>query len=248
MRLIQTRSTLIPLPLDHRPGRSRDVSVIRPSHPLEEAARSQGDILLFPEEMHQSPLKRLVVLIPEGSLDDDALVSRVWRLASAFFLPVLFLGLSPDPDHLSFQRRQLAILTAKVTYGGVKAGSSVFVGINWQQAVKESLLPGDVLVCNSKFQVPYRIFGHALLGESLSKKFSLPVYMLEGLDAGLSPARFAKLKGIFVLLLSLATILAFAGFQIWIDQKDASWLSTLVICFSVVIEMFAILKVNEWIG
>jgi hypothetical protein len=248
MRLIQTRPTLIPLRPILRSKSPPDISGIRPTHPMEEAARSLGDTIFVPELVPFAPVKRLVVLIPGCNLDEDALVSKVWKLASAFFLPVLFLGLASDPDHLAFLRRRLAILTARTNYGVLKTGSCVFVGTKWEQAVEENIQPGDLLVCIAELQVSQRVFWHGSQGEALSRRFAVPIYKLQGLEADLPRFQLEKLKGFLALFLTLATIIAFGTFQVWIDEREASGFATAIICLSAILEIITILKVNEWIG
>ena len=130
----------------------------------------------------------------------------------------------------------------------LKTGSCVFVGTKWEQAVEENIQPGDLLVCIAELQVSQRVFWDGSQGEALSRRFGVPIYKLQGLEADLPRFQLEKLKGFLALFLTLATIIAFGTFQVWIDEREASGFATAIICLSAILEIITILKVNEWIG
>jgi hypothetical protein len=193
-------------------------------------------------------MRRLVVLVPDGSLDENALAHKIWRLASISSLQVLFLGLSSDEENAPYFRRRLALLAAAINQGEVRARANVVVGEDWNRAVKNVLHSGDLLVCFARHMIPYRAIGRRNIGEVLAASFDVPVYLLGGLQVGRSPTQFQLVRSILAWSLSIAVLLAFGVLQIWISQNSNPSLSIMLICLSIVAEGITLFKLIEWIG
>jgi len=247
MKILPTRPISIPA-ANQIPGTAMDISRLLPGFPTQEAAEFREDVFIAPQRFPLSPTRRLVVLIPEGDLDENALAHRIWRLASISSLQVLFLGLSPDEESAAYVRRRLALFAAAIHQGEVSARANVVVGEDWNRAVKKVLHSGDLLVCIARHMVPYRAIGRRKIGETLAVAFDVPVYLLGGLQVGHSPAQFQLVRSIVAWSVSIAILLAFAGLQIWISQNSRPELSTIILCFSIIAEGIILYKAIEWIG
>lgn len=204
------------------------------------------DHLIAPERIPITPTRRLVVILPDGALDEKELANRIWKLASTSGLNVLFLALSPSQGDVAYMRRRLADMAAMMKYGHVGASAKIFIAGDWTQVIAEILHAGDLLVCMAKHQVSHRVLGHRLLGELLSASFNVPVYMLEGFSIGQSRRRQKLFREVLTWLLFFTIIVAFAGIQFRIDQEYLRPLSTILLCISVIFEMALVLLINEW--
>ena len=247
MKTLATRSISISA-ANQFPGAAMDISRLLPGFPTQEAAEFREDVFITPQRFPLNPTRRLVVLVPDGNLDENALAHKIWRLASISSLQVLFLGLSPDEESASYIRRRLALLAAAIHQGEVSARSSVVIGEDWNRAVKKVLHSGDLLVCIARHMVPYRAIGRRKMGEALAVAFDVPIYLLGGLQVGRSPAQFQLVRSIVAWSLSIAILLAFAGLQIWISQNARPELSTILLCLSIIVEGITLYKTIEWIG
>jgi hypothetical protein len=225
-----------------------DISRLLPGFPTQEAAEFREDGFITPQRFPLNPTRRLVVLVPDGSLDDNALTHKIWRLASISSLQVLFLGLSPDDENAPYVRRRLALLAANIHQGEISARTSVVVGENWSYAVKKVLHNGDMLVCIARHMIPYRAFSSRNIGEVLAASHDVPVYLLGGLQIGRSPTQFQLVRSILAWSVSIAILLAFGGLQIWISQNAHPDLSTILLCLSIIAEGILLFKFIEWIG
>jgi hypothetical protein len=248
MKILTARPISIPSVANQVPGTAMDITRILPGFPFHEAAEFSEDVFIAPQRFPLGPTRRLVVLIPESDLDENALAHRIWNLASLTGLQVLFLGLSPDEESAPFIRRRLALLASAIHQGEVRARSSVVVGVNWSRAVKKVLHLGDLVVCIEGHKVPRRGFGRWRLGEALSADFDVPVYLLAGLQIGRSPVQLQSVRSLIAWSLSIIVLLTFGGFQVWISQNDNSTLSVWLICLTIVAEGIALFKLIEWIG
>jgi hypothetical protein len=226
----------------------KDISVFLPGYYEEKSHDTAGDYLIAPDRPPLEPTRRLVVLIPEGDVDEGMLARKVARLAAAAALQLLFLGLSPDHESLPYLRRRLARLATLTAQGQGRASSNVIIGENWYQAANEVLRAGDLLVCFARHQVSFRIFGRRRLGELLSTSLSVPVLLLDGLHVGPSPYQWKWIQESFAWFVSIVLMGAFAGIQMWIERVSVTPSSTILLCLSVLIECLLIFKVNEWIG
>ena len=225
-----------------------DISRLLPGFPTQEAAEFRDDGFITPHRFPLNPMRRLVVLVPDGSLDENALAHKIWRLASISSLQVLFLGLSSDEESAPYFRRRLALLAAAINQGEVRARANVVVGEDWNRVVKKVLHSGDLLVCIARHMIPYRAIGRRNIGEVLAASFDVPVYLLGGLQVGRSPTQFQLVRSILAWSLSIAVLLAFGGLQIWISQNANPSLSIMLICLSIVTEGITLFKLIEWIG
>jgi hypothetical protein len=190
----------------------------------------------------------LVVVIPEGNLDESALARRIWQLASSSRLQVLLLGLSSDDECASAVRRRLALLSAILRQGQVSTSTTSMVGKNWHLAVKAVLRSGDLVVSIARHMVAYHAIHRRSLGEALSAAFDIPVYMLGGLQVGRSPARMESIRSMAAWGLSIAILLAFTGLQIWISQNIDPRLSPILLGLSIIAEGITLLKSIDIIG
>lgn len=250
MKLIANRPAITQNPARQRAGAPLDISAVIPGYSAAaaEAAEFQADTFIAPSHAPLRSTRRIVVLVPDGSLDEIALARRVWQLASSASLNVLFLGLSPDLERAAPVRRRLALLASAVQQDDVNARMSVVVGSNWRQAVGDLLQAGDLLVCLAGHNVPYYGIGRRKLGDSLAATFQAPVYLLGGIPIGNSPAFRQRVQTLGAWSLSIVILVAFAGLQIWLSQNINPRLSPILISLSIIVEGITLFKAIEWMG
>jgi hypothetical protein len=224
------------------------LSILLPGYSMQEGSVARGDALMAPDHYPLRPTRRLVVLVPDGGLDETALARRVWRLASSSALKVLFLGLSSDPECVAPIRRRLALLAVAVDQGEVSARVSVAVGSDWLQAVEDVLHDGDLLICIAGHRVPYHVIGRRKLGDALASAFRAPVYELGGLQISQSQVSMPWLRTLVAWSISIAILVAFAGLQIWISRNASSRLSPILLCLTIIAEGIILLRTIERIG
>lgn len=225
---------------------NQDITVFLPGFHQGGHGAHADDRLIIPDRIPVTPTRRLVVIMPDGELDDKALVRRIWELASTSGLNVLYLALSPGQNEAAYVRRHLADVASMTNYGPVGASTKIMVAGNWRQAVAEILHAGDLLVCVAKHRVAYRVLRRKMLGEVLSASFNVPVYLLGGLLIGPSRRRQKLVREVLAWLLFFAVIAGFSGSQIWIDQGYTKPLSTILLSISVVFELLLVFFINEW--
>jgi hypothetical protein len=248
MKIVANHPFTWPIAADQPPGSAVDLSRILPGYPSQETEEFRSDIFIAPPRLPLSPIRRLVVLMPEGSMDENALAQKIWRLASISSVQVVFLGLSPDHECAPSIRRRLALLAAAMNQGALRARGNVYVVQNWKSAVQKVLRSGDLLVCLDNHTIPYLVIGRKKLGESMASTFGVPVYMLAGFPVGHSPTFVHRLQMVGVWSLSIAIMVGFTGLQIWLSKYIDSRLSPILLGLSIIAEGITLLITIECIG
>lgn len=207
----------------------------------------EADTLLLPERLPPVPARRLIVLVPAGEIDEHALARRVWQLATSSGISVLYLALSPKIDQASYQSRRLVSLAALTTYPHVWVDTNMHTGKHWSQVLRHTLQPGDLLVCLAEDRAP----GHLrrqTLARRLAADLGVTVYQLG--DLPVKPAANSPIwmRDAFAWVASIALIASFFWFQIEIDRSLAGAQSTLLLVLSILVEIYALWRINTWIG
>jgi len=196
---------------------------------------------------HYAPARRLVVLVPAEEIAVSHLARRVWQLAACSRLRVLYLALSPKDQWVGSQHRRLAELAALTNDKSVQARGKVSEKMDWRQAVENVLEPGDLLVCLAGHQINKRINRSVGLGGLLADALHLPIYLLG--DVPLAEKRSnPRIKEILGWIISIALMAGFFVLQLNIQRTVLKPLATLFLCLSIVLEIYLLAKVNEWIG
>jgi hypothetical protein len=245
----------IPIPSGHSrvfqddpPDQAAQIQVVVPGYARLPAHVIDEDILLVKEQSSLNPTRRLVVLIPPGEFDETALARRVWQLAASSSFSVLYLALSPDATQSAYQRRRLAGLAAVTSDQNVRAHSSVSAEKNWRKVLEQILTPGDLLVCLAGHFVTKRLFWHRSLGEELVETLDVPVYLFGRFKIGSIPQQRQTIREVLAWVAFILLLAIFFRVQVSIDRTIARPLSTLITSFSVVVEIYLLWKINEWIG
>jgi len=207
----------------------------------------EADTLLVPDQLPPVPTRRLIVLVPAGEIDEHALARRVWQLAACSGLSVLYLALSPDADQVSYQCRRLVNLAALTTYPRVRADTNVHTEKNWSKVLRRTLQPGDLLVCLAEDRTP-GFFQRQALAKWLAMELSVTVYQLGDLQVKPALPSHNWIKDVLAWVTSITLIASFFWLQVGIDRSSAGSQATILLYLSVLIELFSLWKINEWIG
>jgi hypothetical protein len=207
----------------------------------------QDDILIIPDNIPLTPTRRLVVVTPAGEVNENKLARRVWQLAAGSNLDVLYVGQASDDLQITLQRRRLVGLTSKTTNGKVHARLKITTEKNWQKTFTAICEPGDILVFLENHRTRSRILRRKPLGEALAISAPVPVYLMSGLKVGQSPyVRHQEIE-ILAWIVMLMMLMAFTALQIAIDRSTSGAISTLLLCMSVLFEIYLLWKINEGI-
>lgn len=210
-------------------------------------AALEADTLLVSDQLPPVPTRRLIVLVPAGEVDEHALARRVWQLAASSGLSVLYLALTQDADQVSTQCRRLVNLAALTTYPRVRADTNVHTEKNWSKALRRTLQPGDLLVCLAEDRTP-GLFQRQALAKRLAMDLSVTVYQLGGLQVKPAPSSHHWIKDVLAWAASITLIALFFWLQVWIDPTSARPQATLLLYLSILVELYGLWKINEWIG
>jgi hypothetical protein len=207
-----------------------------------------GDVILVPDDLLMAPIRRLVVLIPPGEIDERSLARRVYQLASSSQNNVIYLAMDPENEQYPFQRRQLASLASLTTGKDVYTEVKLCGEKTWFQALDKILVPGDLLVCLADHPVYDYFILRRKLGERLAGHVTVPVYLLNGLKVGRAPHTQQAIKEIEAWIAFFVLLVSFFALQVGIQRSTDKPATTILLCISVLVEVYFLWKINEWVG
>ncbi len=208
----------------------------------------QQDSLFLSGEAGISNVRRLVVCLPAGGVDEAVLARRIWQLAASSGLNVLYVTLVPKENQAASQHRRLAELSILSGDRAVRARGEVSRAKSWLPALKDILQPGDLLVCLAGHQVKEGFAHRVSLGWQLAERLSCPVYVLGGVRLVTTPSRWQRIKELRAWATSVAIIVGFFFLQVGIDHSATRPASTIMLCLSALAEIYSLMQFNEWIG
>ena len=208
----------------------------------------EGDVILIPDDLPMAPIRRLVVLIPPGEVDERSLARRVYHLASSSHNNVIYLAIDPESEISPLQRRQLASLASLTTGKDVYIEVKLCAEKTWFQALDKILGPGDLLVCLADHPVYDYFILRRKLGERLAGHVTVPVYLLNGVKVGRAPHTQQAIKEIEAWIAFFVILVSFFVLQVGIQRSTDKPAATILLCISVLVEVYFLWKINEWIG
>jgi hypothetical protein len=192
--------------------------------------------LLIPADQPLPPARRLVVLVPNVDVDEAALATQIWSLASPRSLAILFLGIFRGPETESVARRRLALLAAITRDDWTRVETRLEAAGNWPQLVRRYWQSGDLVVCHAEQMLSGWGGERRSLAQTIVDALNTPVYVLAGFYAGLPLERPKWLMRLLAWLPPLAVLAIFFILQVSITQGTTGWLQTGLLSFSVILE------------
>jgi hypothetical protein len=175
------------------------------------------------------PARRYLVLVPDLKADLDALMQRVWELASVTGIYVKFIGLCDDASQELSLRRSLVTMSALANDGRMPSEVEVIIGGDWVSVVKSRWQPGDMVVCFAEQSVG---LPRKPLSQILRSDLNVPLYILSGLypqrelRSNWSTWRAVMWSGF------AAIVIVFFTIQVKIIQTAGGWTSALLLIFT----------------
>jgi hypothetical protein len=126
------------------------------------------------------PAQRLVVLVPNMEVDEAEFAYRIWSLASARRLDVLFLSRVEEAREEALARQRLARLAAITRDQRTQIETQIEFNCNWFQAVENIRRRGDVVVCHGEQRFSRWGWGRQVLAQALVARLNLSTYVLSG--------------------------------------------------------------------
>jgi hypothetical protein len=195
-----------------------------------------SETVLLPAGQRVTSLRRILVLVPDGQIDQEFLVSRVQRLVGSADLDVLYISLSvsPDEDWRAF-RHLVGLLTASVETG-LRVRTQLLAKGEWLPVLREIVQSGDLIVCHAE-QSPRRWKDpHRTLGWWVASTLNVPVYVLSGAYVQARPYWVNRALCLVFRIIPILIVAGFFWIQVQIDKLATGLTHTLVMSVSVLVE------------
>jgi hypothetical protein len=131
-----------------------------------------------------SSTRRLVVIVPEGVLNEIHFAHQVWELAQIHRSIVLFFTVARNDDELMSAQHRMTHLAAATHDFRTPVSTQVDYQTSWRRSLKRILRPEDLVVCQADQVISSLGFWHKPLLELLVQQFSVPVYTLSSRKNG----------------------------------------------------------------
>ncbi len=174
---------------------------------------------------------RLLVLVPDLDIDEVDLAQRVWSLAEPRGLPVLYLGISAEPDRESLVRRRLATLAAITRDNRIQVEMRCPPIHNWAEAIADVSRPGDLIVCPPEQATFPPWNDHRSVRPNRA-----PVHVLPDLRVMRQPDRNHRLMRLVFWPVAVAILAACFWLQTRIDLSTEGIARIVLLSLSVVVE------------
>ena len=138
---------------------------------------------LSPNSVHSST-RRLVVIVPDGELNEIHFAHQVWELAQVHRSNVLFFTVARNDDELMSAQHRMTHLAAATHDFRTPVSTQVDYQTSWTRSLKRILRPEDLVVCQADQSITSLGFLHKPLLELLVQQFSVPVYTLSSRKNG----------------------------------------------------------------
>jgi hypothetical protein len=201
-------------------------ALAQPSNPLIAA------LLLLPPQP-PPPAQRLIVLVPDQPIHEASFARQLFELAHPHQANLLLLSLVTDERRALRARRRLATLAALARDVRNHVETSLITG-TWLDAVRAVWEPGDLVVCH--LEQTLTTWDQPLpLAEALITRLHIPIYLLSGFypDQKISTTPH-WMRAILADLAAAGILIGFSLFQVELLQVTPQWLSTLLLCLSVI--------------
>lgn len=160
---------------------------------------------------------RLLVLVPEGLVDEAGLAQKVYALALRDHRDVLYLAVVEDPDNRLSVMRRMATLSALTSSEAVNVKSILFQTRDWVQSLRDYYRPGDRVACLASQTLHMGWQKTIPVREALEKALDAPVLELAGVY---HPWKTASRKWLLALLFWVGCLAILAGFSMLEFQID----------------------------
>jgi hypothetical protein len=124
------------------------------------------------------PASRLVVLVPDFSIDEIDMGRRIWELAQMTCNDILFLSAVRNLDEELISLHRMAALYACAQDRLIRVQTRLEFGLSWQKAVRQIWQPGNLIICCPDHKIRFNLFQRRHLGALLARDLKLPVYVL----------------------------------------------------------------------
>jgi hypothetical protein len=144
-------------------------------------------VVAIEQKTHKTEIpfvKRLVVIVPGGELNEIHFAHQVWELAQIHRSNVLFFTVARNDDELMSAQHRMTHLAAATHDFRTPVSTQVDYQASWTRSLKRILRPEDLVVCQADQVIPSLGFWHKPLHELLVQQFSVPVYTLSSRKNG----------------------------------------------------------------
>lgn len=196
-------------------------------------------VLLTPTVPEITPLRRLLVLIPDCEVDERELAHIIRSLADRRQLDVLLVGTVTQRD-AGYARRRLVNLVTQIRDGRLRVDAVLRPRPSWLDAIAELRRPGDLIICPAQQKISLNGWQRQRLAQVLITHQPSPVYVLNDFYGRLPIERPLFWGKLISWLIPLLMITGFTLFQLWISQQSASWFYYPGMILSLFLEVIAI--------
>ncbi len=190
------------------------------------------------ESLEEHPVlrKRMIVLIPEGTVKNFRLAQQIYQLALRTNSEVLYLAFSTDDDRWTVVR-EMATLTALTSNDNFPARSKIILSNDWINEIREYYRPGDRIVCQVEQMIKNNSHKMIPIQDLLSEEFHGPITTISGFY---HPLRMLSKKWLYSLMFwlgCLTILVAFGALEMSINNGIQGFARNILLIIVMAIEI-----------
>jgi hypothetical protein len=180
----------------------------------------QKQFMVFSENQPLPASRRLIVILPDATVDLNFLSRQIWNLAVPDQREVLLMSCPCREENEFPASMNLITLTAILRDSGLSIQTKLVSGEYLERAAGRYAHPDDIFVCFEAHQVK-RFAKNYPLSEILARETHLPVCTLNGIIHEVTPLGNNRLASLKFLALCLLSMILFFAIEVWINQNAA---------------------------
>lgn len=173
--------------------------------------------------------RRLIVLFPASASEDPKVSQRIWQIASAGGLDVLFISLCNEYGEEAQLRRKLITQAAIIKDGIVSTEIMIERGSDWVGKAKKAWRPGDILACYAGQKVGLM---RKALDQVLRSSLDAPLYVFAEEEQTAKSSRSNFVSQTLAWVGSFAIIASFLWVEVQIVKMPPDWTHNLLLYVS----------------
>jgi hypothetical protein len=184
--------------------------------------------------------KRMVVLLP-SQITDEAKISRyIFNLASKSNSDVILISLVSNYEDENSEKMRLATINALVSNPHFNVEYRVIWGKAWIKAVKEVILPGDLILCPKELTIPFKLFWQEQLSILILKSIDVPLLTYSGFYNSIRISPLVLFKKMIYWVGLLVVLVGFFWIESEIEISLTGWQNNFILILIVFAEIGAI--------
>jgi hypothetical protein len=184
------------------------------------------------------PSNRLITIIPDTEFNIFEMTKQIWSIAEPEGRKVLLITKPIRKENNYSSRLKLITLANLIRDSKVTVQTQLISdGDSLVESATRIAQPDDIFVCFTEHKVSGFFIRKSLI-KDLARNTTLPIYALKGSISDMTEPISDRMIDIFLLVLSLVSIVGFFALQVWFDRNTSGSFHMILQILSTFVEIW----------